>query len=185
MSGNKLTMWRIFCKYDRYNYLAGHEDLYKCWFKEELVTIGWPPGHGFSLSGPPSVKERRAWSRIRNCLLEMKEGDYVISALRDSRIGRIGKITSIKINDHEWAPKVPINERIEELRYGEQGRIIHVKWLPVGPTDEDLVVKLPKYRGFTPGEYRPALSKIRSKNLGELESLMEDKDNWVNYKRDR
>ena len=180
------TVWKIHCKYDKYDQVTGHEDLWQCWLKEGIVTIGWPPGRGFYLHGKLPTVEKHGWSRIRNRLKKLSKGDYIIAALSECRIGRMGQITNIEADDHEWNPKVPEDKDNGKLRSGEQGRIIHVKWLPIGPTHEGVVVKVTKDdRKFTRDEYNAALSKIKSKDINDLNSIMEDKDCWVTYKAPR
>ena len=75
------TIWRIFCKYDKYQHVVGHEDLHKCWLAEGLVTIGWPPEYDFALTGPPAPTQTGAWNWVRERLVKNKEGGLYFLSL--------------------------------------------------------------------------------------------------------
>ena len=163
------TLWKVTCKEDRF------PGMWQRWYKNQCVAVGWAGLRGFKLNG--STKGGQGWSRARNAIKEMKIGDYVIVALRDNRVGRLGQITGKAIEDNEWDPLVPPGLG---MRGGEMGRRIYVRWdLTVGPDDQDLVIQLPERQRFSIGELRSTVSKIRSINLGKLRDLMNDPGNWV------
>ena len=109
---------------------------------------------------------------------EMAVGDYVVVALRDSRVGRIGQITGKAIGDDAWDPLVP---RSPVMPDGEMGRRILVRWeLTTGPDNQDLVVQLPEGNRFNGAQLRLTVARISSMKVGQLRKLMNDPQNWVN-----
>jgi hypothetical protein len=110
-------------------------------------------------------------------LLQIAVGDYVIVALKNNRVGRLGKVTELHIGDDEWDPLVP---RSKDSPEGEIGRRIDVRWdLTCGPDDRDLIVALPEGSRFNDAERRPTISEIRSQSLEHLRTVMNDPTNWV------
>ena len=128
------TLWKINCMEDKY------PGMWQRWFKEQCVAVGWANAWGYSLDG--KTEGGRGWSIARNSIKKMAIGDYVIVALKNNRVGRIGQITGKAIGDNEWDPLVPRNPDMPD---GEMGRRILVRWeLTTGPDNQDLVVQLPK-----------------------------------------
>ena len=71
----------------------------------------------------------------------VEAGDRIIIQLSNSRVGRIGTVTRVRISDVEWNPTVPIDANNPE---GEMGRRIEVRSdLHVGPVSPSAVAKLP------------------------------------------
>ena len=167
------TLWKINCMEDEY------PGMWQRWFKEQCVAVGWASAWGYKLDG--ETEGGRGWSAARKAIQEMAIGDYVVVALRDYRVGRIGQITGKAIGDDEWDPLVPRNLAIKDMEDGEMGRRIFVRWeLTTGPDNQDLVVQLPEENRFNRGELRGAVARISSMKIGQLRKLMNDPKNWVN-----
>jgi hypothetical protein len=96
---------------------------------------------GFKLRG--RTKGGHGWTRARRVIAEeIKPGDHIVVSLRGHRIGRIGEVTKLAVEDKDWDPLVP---RSKDNSVGEMGRRIFVRWeLETGPDDRKLVVALPK-----------------------------------------
>ena len=169
------TLWKINCMEDQY------PGMWQRWFKEQCVAVGWASQWGYPLNGEIDGDYPAAWSRARNKLKDMAIGDYVVVALRHNRVGRIGQITGKAIGDDQWDPLVPRSLVIKDMKDGEMGRRIFVRWeLTTGPDNQDLVVQLPEGNRFTNGELRPTVARISSMKVAQLRELMNDQENWVN-----
>ena len=167
------TLWKINCMEDKY------PGMWQRWFKEQCVAVGWANAWGYSLDG--KTEGGRGWSIARNSIKKMAIGDYVIVALKNNRVGRIGQITGKAIGDNEWDPLVPKVPKSSDMRYGEMGRRILVRWeLTTGPDNQDLVVQLPEGNRFNNGELRLTVAQIFSMTVDKLRTLMNDQENWVN-----
>lgn len=145
------------------------------WFKSQCVAVGWASIWGYKLKGPTDGGQ--GWSQARNAINEMIAGDFIIVALSGHKVGRLGQITGKAIEDDNWDPLVPASK---DLLDGEMGRRIFVRWdLMVGPEDPDLIIQLPDNFTFTSDELRPTISKIKSRTISDLRSIMNDPANWV------
>ena len=153
--------------------------MWQRWFKEQCVAVGWAHSWGFRLDG--KTKGGLGWNIARKAIQEMAVGDYVIVALKNNRVGRIGQITGKAIGDDEWDPLVPPNPAIKDMKNGEMGRRIFVRWeLTTGPDNQDLVVQLPEGNRFNGAQLRLTVARISSMKVGQLRKLMNDPKNWVN-----
>lgn len=165
------TLWRIYCMEDEY------PGMWQRWFKEQCVAVGWASEWGYKLDG--ETEGGYGWKVARNRIKEMAIGDYVIVALRNNRVGRIGQITGKAIGDDEWDPLVPRSLVIKDMKDGEMGRRIFVRWeLTTGPDNQDLVVQLPEGKRFK--EVMGTVAQISSMKVDQLRELMNDPQNWVN-----
>ena len=161
-------IWKIACQEHIYPGMWQH------WYKDQFVAVGWAAKWGFKLVGESAGS---GWTAARNLLNEMNVGDYVVVALRDHRVGRIGEITGKAIGDDEWNPLVPPGPGVED---GEMGRRVLVRWdLTVGPDSQDLIVQLPAGSTFSIGELRHAIVPINSISYERLVEEMNDSRNWV------
>lgn len=167
------TLWKIFCEENKYPGLWQH------WYKNQCVAIGWePPKYRINENMPGE----KGWNEARKAVLEMKVGDFVVVALSGHRLGRLGQITDKKLNDDEWKPLVPKNERLD-LPLGDLGRRILVRWeLTTGPDSQDYVVQLPEGKRFNSGELLKTVSRIKSIEIKELRVQMKDRRNWVSLR---
>lgn len=159
--------------------------LWRHWFRNQCVAVGWPPEAGFRFVGP--TPSGRGWTTARSVLRQVQVGDLVIVSLRDSRVGRIGQVTELCLEDSLWNPLVPPRPDSPE---GEQGRRINVRWdLTCGPDDRDFLVQLPPNLRFKGAELRQTIVAIRSRSVDSLRAAMEDTTNWVgllpNFKYER
>ena len=131
--------WKIFCEETKY------PGLWQRWFKNQCVAAGFIPEEGYALEGK-SIKA--GWSKARNALKRMEQGDMVVVQLGGNRVARIGEVIRKQIRDDQWNPTVP---RSKSLPYGGKGRQIAVRWdLNVGPNDADTVVLLPASHRLPP-----------------------------------
>jgi len=160
------TLWKIACKEDKF------PGMWQRWFKNQCVAVGW---HSCKLNG--KTKGGKGWSAARKAIKEMNPRDLILVTLKGNRIGRIGEIVDKKIEDNQWDPLVP---RGNQTPNGEMGRRIMVRWeLMTGPSDTDMVIRVPPECRFTNGELRPTVSRIRSQTIEKVRSLMNDPRNWV------
>ena len=163
------TIWKVFCMEE------DHPGLWQRWYKNQCVAIGWGPYRGCKLR--EKAKNDRTWETYRKYLMEIAPEDYVVAALPDNRIGRIGVVTGKEVEDDQWNPLVP---RSKKRPHGEIGRRIFVRWdLSVGPMNPDLVIKLPERIRFTGGDIRRTISKIKSRSIEEIMTAANDSSNWI------
>lgn len=113
------------------------------------------------------------WKKMRNSLAAMRPGDIVVAMLPDARVGRIGEIVRMEIEDHQWSP---IIQRKAAMPFGENGRRILVRWnLVLGPENFDTVTRLPKgLRNF--GQH--AISWLDEGRYMHLAAAVADARNW-------
>ena len=167
------TLWRIYCMEDEYPGMWQH------WFKEQCVAVDYASQWDYPLDGEIDGDNPQGWQKARNAIKNMAIGDYVVVALKNNRVGRIGQITGKAIGDDEWDPLVPPNPAMEGMQYGAMGRRILVRWeLTTGPDNQDLVVQLPEGKRFK--EVMGTVAKISSMTLDKLRMVMNDQENWVN-----
>ncbi len=164
------TIWKVFCMEEDY------PGLWQRFYKNQCVAIGWSPYRECRLREKP--KKDRIWAKYQKYLLDMKIDDYVIAALPNNRIGRIGEITDLRgVEDNQWQPLVP---KSGEKPSGSIGRRILVRWdLSVGPINPDLVVNLPEEIRFKGPELLSAICKIKSYTINEIKEALNDSSNWV------
>jgi hypothetical protein len=163
-------IWKFHCEEKRY------PGMWQRWFKNQCVAIGWPKENGFYLRGKTEVGA--GWAQARRFVVEkIKIGDYVIVSLPGNRVGRVGEITGMAVEDSEWQPLVP-QSRSEP--YGDKGRRIFVRWdMTIGPDDRDFVVKLPEHVRLNQGEVRPTIAEIKPQKFELIREAMDDSENWV------
>ena len=162
-----MTLWKVYCMEDDY------PGLWHRLYRHQCVAIGWPPPR-HKLYG--ETKDH-GLVMARNALNRMEVGDYVVAALKNNRIGRLGQVTALAVRDDEWAPLVP---KSKDRPNGQMGRRIHVRWdLSCGPADRDLIVSLPEGHRLLVGERLPTIAEIRSQTLENVQAAMNDKANWV------
>lgn len=103
----------------------------------------------------------------------MQPGHLVVAMLPGGRVGRMGEIVRLEVNDHQWNPVVRPGP---DLPYGENGRRIVVRWnLTIGPIDPGMIVRLP--RGLRDNG-QAAISRISFNKLELLRAACADKANW-------
>src|SRR2546425_8688001 len=162
-----MTLWKVYCMEDEF------PGLWHRLYRHQCVAVGWPPPR-WKLNG--KTKDR-GLARVRNALSRMAVGDYVVAALKGNRVGRLGQVTALAVNDNEWAPLVP---KSKDLPVGQMGRRIQVRWdLACGPTDRDLIVSLPEGSRLAVSELLPTIAEIKSLTLEQLRAAMNDPANWV------
>lgn len=162
-------IWKINCMEDEY------PGMRQRWFRNQCVAVGWPPDDGYCLNG--DTEGGKGWSTARNAIKKMEIGEFVVVAMKNNKIARIGEITGKAIEDHQWVPLVP---KSKSLPTGEMGRRIFVRWdLTLGPQNLDLVISLPEDRRFTSGELRPTVGEIRSQTIEGLKTVVNHPANWV------
>ncbi len=166
-----MTLWKVYAMEDDF------PGLWQQWYRHQCVAFGYALYWGAKLRGNTKDHWGGSWRRTRNQLLRVAVGDFVVAALKGNRVGRLGQITDIHVEDEEWNETVP---KSKDSPVGEMGRRIHVRWdLTCGPDDRDLVIALPEDARFTNGELRPTLAEIRSQTVKQLRTAMNDPTNWV------
>jgi hypothetical protein len=164
-----MPLWKVYAMEDSF------PGLWHQWYRHQCVAVGFAPYRGCKLHG--KTKDFGGWQLARSKLLQIAVGDYVIVALKGNRVGRLGQVTELHIEDDEWNPLVPVSK---DSPGGEIGRRILVRWdLACGPEDRDLVVALPEGERFNGGELRPTISQIRSRTVEQLRASMNNSANWV------
>jgi hypothetical protein len=151
--------------------------MWQRWFRNQCVAVGWHAEWGFALRGRITATDHaQAWSRARSSLQQIKPGDHIIVSLKGNRVGRLGEVTGMAIEDDDWDPLVP---KTKDYPDGEMGRRILVRWeLTTGPDDRDQIVLLPQGRRFTSGELRPTIAAIKSQSLDDVRRAMNEPANW-------
>jgi hypothetical protein len=164
-----MVLWKIYAMEDDF------PGLWQQWYRHQCVAVGFSPHAGCKLHG--ETEDFGGWHKARSALLNIEPGDYVVAALKDNRVGRLGTVIEKHIDDDEWNPLVP---KSKELPNGQMGRRIYVRWdLACGPDDRDLVVALPEGARFNNAERLPTVAKIRSQTLKQLQATMNEPANWV------
>jgi len=150
--------------------------MWQRWLRSQSVGIGWCPEYGYKLR--ETHPSDSGWNRARKPLQRINIGDWVIVALSNNKVGRIGEVVSKEIEDDEWNPLVePITDL---LPYGEMGRRINVRWdLEAGPINRNEIVELPIDKRFNQGEKRGTIKEIGSLKVEDLKDVMKDERNWV------
>jgi hypothetical protein len=169
---DKARFWKINCMEDKY------PGLWHTWFKEQVVAVGWPPPR-WKLESQ-SKHKRAAWNLARRSLLRMMSGDRIVVQLKDWRIGRIGTVLELKIEDEEWNPTVPA----QGGDCGEQGRRIEVRWdLTTGPLGPESAIRLPVEARPNMRVWRPTLTEMPNQAFESIEKAALDENNWANILR--
>jgi hypothetical protein len=146
--------------------------LWQLWFKKQCVADGHSPDdEGCKMVG--GRNRDRDWITTRNGLKEMKEGDLIVVALPNCRIGRIGEVLRKQVEDGEWEPLFPGDS---DWKHGYMGRRIFVHWeLDEAPDSGELVVQLPD--GTSMG--RGTLREVHTHKVEWFRKLVADPANWV------
>lgn len=161
-----MRYWKINCMEDK------HPGLWHTWFREQVAAIGWPQ---YSLRGPT---KGRGWARARRKLLKVRPGDRVVVQLKGNRVGRIGTVLRLAIEDKEWLPTVPPSVAVGEM--GDMGRRIEVRWdLLTGPVAHEFVVELPRKSRMNPGIWRPTISELKKVDFQRIERAVRNEENWA------
>lgn len=127
-----MALWKIHCEEDKFPGIWRH------WYRQQCVAVGWPPASGFTLGGKSSGST--GWNIARRPIQRMAVGDSIVVSFNGHRVGRIGTITAFRVEDKDWNPLVPSRPG---LSHGELGRRIEVRWdLACGPSDQDTLVEL-------------------------------------------
>lgn len=67
-------LWKVYCMEDDY------PGLWRQWYKNQCVAVGWSASRGFRLRG--ATKGNRGWKVSRKALLEVKIGNWVVVQLK-------------------------------------------------------------------------------------------------------
>jgi hypothetical protein len=173
MAGREIAAWRVMCQ------IKHHPGQWQTWFREQCCAVGWHPSHwggergdGFSFDRTvPS--ESKAWASARNALSRMRTGDQIAALLPGGRLGRVGEIVRLEVEDHQWNPVIRPSS---DLKFGENGRRILVRWdLSLGPADPGLIVRLPK-RLRDNGQH--AVSETSVSKMDAFRTACVDHVNW-------
>ena len=103
-------------------------------------------------------------------------GDEVVVHLPELRVGRVGTVIDIRIQDREWSPLVQPDA---EHQYGEMGRRIYVHWnLNVGPRSPGQVVQLQE--NLFGGALIQSIAPLNEETFSRIVEAMRDEHNWIN-----
>ncbi len=162
-----MSYWKVNCMEDDY------PGLWQTWFLQQTVAIGWPTPH-FSLEGPTPD---RSWAAARAAASQVRVGDRIVVQLSNSRVGRIGTVTQVKIEDAHWNPTVPVDKKNPE---GEMGRRIEVRWdLHVGPVSPSAVARLPVEARFKGRALRSTIVRLKEETAEKIVLALSDEANWT------
>jgi len=162
-----VSYWKVNCMEDDY------PGLWQTWFLQQTVAIGWPTPH-FSLEGPTPD---RSWAAARAAASQVRVGDRIVVQLSNSRVGRIGTVTQVKIEDAHWNPTVPVDKKNPE---GEMGRRIEVRWdLHVGPVSPSAVARLPVEARFKGRALRSTIVRLKEETAEKIVLALSDEANWT------
>ena len=176
MNNQDPRFWRVHC------HIGQHPGQWQYWFREQCCAVGWHPPEWGKLTGDGWQLEDHsvgdmAWSAARNALGRMKRGDWIAATLPQWRVGRVGRIVDLKVQDDEWNPIVAPSRL---MPYGENGRRILVRWdLALGPEDPSKVVLLPRDSRWNSGEGRGTIRELPAVKFGRITTAMKDEANWV------
>lgn len=158
--------WKVFCDEDTY------PGLWRNWYRAQCVAVGWPPPR-WKLREPNGSK---GWSSVARSLQAMRPGDHIVVHLRNHCVGRVGEVVRACGEDADWNPFIPPES---ENSSGEVGRRVHVRWaLDNGPSDPDLIVKLP-VKARMRGKYLGTIRRLTRKEFERVSSAMSEPANWV------
>lgn len=162
-----MSYWKVNCMEEQY------PGLWQTWFLQQTVAIGWPTPR-FALDGPT---DDSSWAAARAAASQVRAGDRIIVQLSDSRVGRIGTVTQVKIEDANWNPTVPIDKEHPE---GEMGRRIEVRWdLQVGPVSPSAVARLPVEARFKGRALRSTIVRLKEETAERIAIALADEANWT------
>lgn len=167
--------WRVHC------HVGQHPGQWQRWFREQCCAVGWHPnvwqearGEGWTLSAPGADRD---FVTTVNHLRRMREGDWIVATLPGHKIGRLGRIFRLEVEDEQWNPVIPPTRKFP---FGENGRRILVRWqLDVGPADLTKVVQLPPKVRLNAGQLRGTARRIPLDRLGAIMDAMREGANWV------
>lgn len=161
------SFWRVHC------HIGHHPGQWQYWYREQVCSVGYPPAAGYSFHGSALDK---SWSGVRNALKLMREGDWIVASLPQHRVGRLGRVFRLEVEDQDWNPIVPARNG---LPHGGNGRRILVRWeLGTGPTDPSTVVTLPESARFPSGLVRATIRSLPMALLEPIREVMKDERNW-------
>ncbi len=162
-----MNYWKVNCMEDDY------PGLWQTWFLQQTVAIGWPTPQ-FSLEGPTGDS---SWAAARAAASQVRTGDRIVVQLSDSRVGRIGTVTQIKIEDARWNPTVPVDRKNPD---GEMGRRIDVRWdLQVGPVSPSAVARLPLEARFKGRALRSTIVRLKDEAAEKIILALSNDANWT------
>lgn len=164
-----MALWKVHCKEDEYPGIWRH------WYRHQCVAVGWPPSSGFSFDEAPTTNA--GWRIARNALRKVAVGDAIVVTFKGHRVGRMGQVSGLKLNDADWNPLVPARRGLPE---GELGRRIEVRWdLTCGPDDRDSLVQLPPALRLSGASLRLTIARLDSRQERKLRAAINDEANWV------
>ena len=173
---NEAAFWRVHC------HVGHHPGQWHRWYREQCCAIGWPPPEWRGIQNPDGFTaadpgENRDFATSINHSRRMRPGDWVMATLTGNRVGRLGKVFEVNVEDSDWNPVVQPSKRHP---FGENGRRILVRWdLSIGPSDPSQVVNLPGNARLSGGQIRGTIRQIPLSRLPAIKEAMSDAANWV------
>jgi hypothetical protein len=170
-----VAFWRIHC------HIGHHPGQWQRWYRDQCCAIGWPPRRwggevnrdGYLANDPGEPDFATSIGHCRS----MRPGDWIMATLTGNRVGRLGRVFEVRVEDEDWQPIVAPNK----LRpFGENGRRVLVRWdLSVGPRDPSQIVLLPLKSRLVGGQIRGTVRKLPIERLDVIRAAMDDPSNWV------
>jgi|SRR5580692_2000859 hypothetical protein len=152
--------------------------LWKIWWKEGCVAIGWSP-QTYPLVGSANSS---SWDKARSRALKIRPGDIVIPYLKRYRFGVPGKVTKVAIGDDEWNPTLPKNKYGTYPSEARLGRRILVEWMKSEFSLSPKVAVVPKKMRTEGGEVRQTVERVKAKRVARFLQIITDTKNWKDYK---
>ena len=154
--------------------------LWRIWYRENCVAIGWPP----SSYHPDGPTDRVGWRSARECLRKMEPGDTVIPYLQKWRVGPFGVIRTVHLADEEWNPTVPEGAYALNPDEPELGRRIEVDWQTQGMPPGGKAALIPPGKRLRRPDALYTVEELKPERHAELVGVLGDKDNWVSVGED-
>jgi len=152
--------------------------VWEAWHRENCLAIGWPPS-GYSSEGPTADA---GWRIARNRLREMAPGDKIIPYLRNWRIGPVGTIVRVNLDDQHWNPTVAAGLHKRHPDEAELGRRIDVSWESNYMLPSDMIAVIPAVRRSRLSPPRHTAQSLDGEKFDQLIEVLQDPNNWVSVR---
>ena len=149
--------------------------LWRRWYREKCVAIGWPP----SSYHPDGPTDSAGWRWARECLRKMQPGDTVIPYLQQWRVGPVGVIRTVHLADDEWKPTVSQGTYTLNPDEPELGRRIEVEWQTQGMPSGGQGALIPPERRLRRPDAIYTVEELKPERHAQLVALLGDSANWV------
>lgn len=149
--------------------------LWRVWYREKCVAIGWPP----SSYHPDGPTDSTGWRWARECLRKMEPGDTVIPYLQQWRVGPVGIIRKVHLADEERNPTVPKGAYALNPDEPELGRRIEVDWQTKDMPPDGKGALIPLNKRLRRPDAIYTVEQLKPERYADLVSILGDSQNWV------